>query len=56
MNETLFSNPAHARKLMAGWVTDNTTARLHSAFGDQTSAGFALQLTSAIAPKDANDQ
>lgn len=48
-NETLFRNLAHARELMTAWVIDYNTARPHSALGYQTPAGFALQLTTAIA-------
>ncbi len=48
LNETLFRNLAHARDLIAAWVTDDNTARPHSARGDQTPAGFALCLTTAI--------
>ena len=31
LNETLFRNLAHARDLIAAWVTDDNTARPHSA-------------------------
>ncbi len=36
LNETLFRNLAHARDLIAAWVTDYNTARPHSALGYQT--------------------
>ncbi|GGH46210.1 hypothetical protein GCM10011341_06550 [Frigidibacter albus] len=49
LNVTLFRNPAHARALLAAWVTDDNTARPHSALGYQTPAGFGLHLTTAIA-------
>jgi transposase InsO family protein len=44
LNDTLFRNLAHARDLIATWVTDYNTARPHSALVYQTPAGFALQL------------
>lgn len=46
----------HARELMAAWVTDYNTARPHSALGYQTPAGFALQLTTAIARPAAREE
>ena len=49
LNETLFRNLAPAHDLFAAWVTDDTTARPHSALGYQPPAGFALHLTTAIA-------
>ena len=49
LNETQFRKLAHARDLIAAWVTDYNTARPHSALGYQTPAGFALNLTTAIA-------
>lgn len=49
LNETLFRSLAHARDLIAAWVTDYNTERPHSALGYQTPAGFALHLTTAIA-------
>jgi transposase InsO family protein len=55
LNETLFRNLAHARDLIAAWVTDYNTARPHSALGYQTPAGFALHLTTAIARPAARD-
>ena len=33
LNETLFRNLAHARDLIAAWVTDYNTERPHSALG-----------------------
>lgn len=48
LNETLFRNIAHARDLIAEWVTDYNTERPHSALGYQTPAGFALHLATAI--------
>lgn len=56
LNETLFRNLAHARDLIAEWVTDYNTARPHSALGYQTPAGFALHLTTAIARPAARDE
>ncbi|MDX5370703.1 MAG: IS3 family transposase [Alphaproteobacteria bacterium] len=56
LNETLFRNLAHARDLIAAWVTDYNTARPHSALGYQTPAGFALHLTTAIARPAARDE
>ena len=56
LNETLFRNLAHARALIAAWVTDYNTARPHSALGYQTPAGFALHLTTAIARPAARDE
>jgi hypothetical protein len=56
LNETLFRNLAHARDLIAAWVTDYNTARSHSALGYQTPAGFALHLTTAIARPAASDE
>ena len=56
LNETLFRNLAHARDLIAAWVTDYNTARPHSAIGYQTPAGFALHLTTAIARPAARDE
>ncbi len=54
LNET-FSYPAHARDLIAAWVTDYNTHRPHSALGYQTPAGYALRLTTAIARPAARD-
>jgi putative transposase len=51
LNETLFRNLAHARNLIAEWVTDYKTARPHSALGYQPPAGFALHLPTAIAER-----
>lgn len=56
LNETLFRNLAHARDLIAAWVTDYNTERAHSALGYQTPAGFALHLTTAIARPAARDE
>ncbi|MFU8863872.1 MAG: integrase core domain-containing protein, partial [Rhodobacterales bacterium] len=56
LNETLFRNLAHARDLLAAWVTDYNTARHHSALGYQTPAGFALNLTTAIARPAARNE
>jgi putative transposase len=56
LNETLFRNLAHARDLIATWVTDYNTERPHSALGYQTPAGFALHLTTAIARPAACDE
>lgn len=54
--ETLFRNLAHARDLIAAWVTDYNTERPHSALGYQTPAGFALHLTTAIARPAAHNE
>ena len=56
LNETMFRNLAHARDLIAAWVTDYNTERPHSALGYQTPAGFALHLTTAIARPAARDE
>ncbi len=56
LNETLFRNLAHARNLIAAWVTDYNTERPHSALGYQTPAGFALHLTTANARHAARDE
>ncbi len=56
LNETLFRNLAHARDLIAAWVTDYSTAWPHSALGYQTPVGFALHLTTTIARPDARDE
>ena len=56
LNETLFRNLAHARDLIAAWVTDYNTARPRSALGYQTPAGFALHLTTAVARPAARDE
>ena len=56
LNETLFRNLAHARNLIAEWVTDYNTERPHSALGYQTPAGFALHLTTAIPRPAARDE
>ena len=56
LNETLFRNLAHARDLLAAWVTDSNTIRAHSALGYQTPAGFALHLTTAIAQSAARNE
>lgn len=41
LNETLFRNLAHARDLIAAWVTDNYIKRPHAALGYLAPAGFA---------------
>ena len=56
LNETLFRNLAHARDLIAAWVSDYNTQRPHSALGYQTPAGYALNLTTAIARPAARDE
>jgi transposase InsO family protein len=56
LNETLFRDLAHARDLIAAWVTDYNTERPHSALGYQTRAGFALHLNTAIARPAARDE
>jgi putative transposase len=40
LNETLFRNLAHARDLIAAWVTDYNTERRHSALGYQLPRRF----------------
>lgn len=50
------TSPMPAGPIMA-WRTDDTTARPHFVLGDQTPAGFARHLTTAIAqpvPRDEN--
>lgn len=44
LNETMFRNLAHARVVIAAWVTDDKTERPHSALGDQTPAHYARHL------------
>jgi putative transposase len=56
LNETLFRNLAHARDLIAEWVTDYNNARPRSALGYQTPAGFPLHLTTAVARPAARDE
>lgn len=59
LNETLFRNLAHARERIAARGTDCNTARPRSTLGHQTLAGFALDMTTAIArstPRGLNDQ
>lgn len=41
---------------IAAWVTDDHTARPHSTLGFRTPAGFALHLTTRIAPPAARDE
>jgi putative transposase len=45
LNETLFFGPAHARSLIAEWVTDYNEVRPHSSLGYRTPAAFAAGLT-----------
>ena len=56
LNEALFRNIAHARDLIAAWVTDYNTERPHSALGYQTPVGFAANLNPAIARPAARDE
>jgi len=56
LNKTLFRNLAHARDLIAEWVTDYNTERPHSALGYHTPAGFALHLTTAIVRPAVRDE
>ena len=56
LNEILFRNLAHARDLIADWMTYYNTARPHSALGYQTPAGFALHLANAIARPATRDE
>lgn len=48
LNESLFIDLDHARKLIAAWVTDYNTARPHSSLNYKTPAVYASTLT---APK-----
>ena len=45
LNETLFLGLAHARSLIAEWVTDYNEVRPHSSLGYTTPAAFAASLT-----------
>ena len=45
INETLFIGLAHARSLIAEWVTDDNEVRPHSSLGYTTPAAFAAGLT-----------
>lgn len=45
LNETLFFNLDHARKIIAEWIVDYNTRRPHSALAYQTPAAFAAKLT-----------
>ena len=45
LNETLFLGLAHARSLIAEWVTDYNEVRPHSSLGYITPAAFAAGLT-----------
>jgi putative transposase len=45
LNETLFFGLAHARSLIAEWVTDYNEVRPHSSLGYRTPAAFAAGLT-----------
>jgi len=45
LNETLFLGLAHARSLIAEWVTDYNEVRPHSSLGYTTPAAFAAGLT-----------
>ena len=45
----LFRNLAHARDLLTAWAEGYNSQRPHSALGYKTPAGFALNLTTAIA-------
>ena len=56
LNETILRNLVHARDPVAAWMIDYNTARSHSALGYQTPAGFALNLTTAIALPAARDE
>ena len=49
LNETMFRNLAHARVVIAAWVTDFNTERPHSALDYQTPADYARTLSTAIA-------
>lgn len=56
LNETMFRNLAHARVVIAAWVTDYNTERPHSALGYQTPVDYARTLTTAIARPAARDE
>lgn len=56
LNQTLFYSLAHARGLIAAWVTDYNTERPYSALGYQNPADFALHLTTAIARTASRDE
>lgn len=56
LNETLFRSLAHARDLIAAWVTDYNTERPHSALDCQTPADYAQALTTATARPAARDE
>ena len=45
LNETVFLGLAHARILIAEWVTDYNEVRPHSSLGYRTPAAFAAGLT-----------
>jgi putative transposase len=45
LNETLFTDLAHARQAIAAWVADYNTTRPHSALAYQTPHAYAAQLT-----------
>jgi putative transposase len=45
LNESLFLDLDHARKIIAGWVVDYNTRRPHSAIGYRTPAKYANHLT-----------
>jgi transposase InsO family protein len=48
LNESLFIDLDHARRLIGAWITDYNTARPHSSLGYKTPAAYAGTLT---APK-----
>jgi putative transposase len=56
LNETMFRNLAHARVIIAAWVTDYNTERPHSALAYQTPVDYARTLTTAIARPAARDE
>jgi putative transposase len=45
LNETLFTDLAHARQAIDAWVADYNTARPHSALAYQTPRAYAAQIT-----------
>ena len=53
LNESLFVSLDHARKLIAGWVTDYNVARPHSSLGYSTPSAYADALQSANGPRAA---
>ncbi len=53
LNETLFIDLDHARRVIAAWVEDYNTARPHSSLGYITPSAYAEALQSANGPRAA---